>query len=170
MDPCGRAQLHITLHARFRNVDAVPISDCTRTSFVNWPTRFQRPPWAQWVPTARESYLISPKWALQALLLRLLNLEDRHSYKIDYSGIVAATGKGANLLKTLVGAGRFERPTPCAQGRCATRLRYAPTFAALLILAYLPIRKWRTPHDADRSADRGSLAEPASCRSISPQK
>ena len=31
-------------------------------------------------------------------------------------------------LKNLVGAGRFERPTPCAQGRCATRLRYAPTF------------------------------------------
>ena len=28
----------------------------------------------------------------------------------------------------MVGAGRFERPTPCAQGRCATRLRYAPTF------------------------------------------
>src|ERR1700693_6107969 len=27
----------------------------------------------------------------------------------------------------LVGAGRFERPTPRAQGRCATRLRYAPT-------------------------------------------
>src|SRR5579864_1862005 len=27
----------------------------------------------------------------------------------------------------LVGAGRFERPTPCAQGKCATRLRYAPT-------------------------------------------
>src|ERR1700678_1207364 len=34
----------------------------------------------------------------------------------------------------LVGAGRFERPTPCAQGRCATRLRYAPTFEASLIL------------------------------------
>ena len=34
----------------------------------------------------------------------------------------------------MVGAGRFERPTPCAQGRCATRLRYAPTFTALLIL------------------------------------
>ena len=34
----------------------------------------------------------------------------------------------------MVGAGRFERPTPCAQGRCATRLRYAPTFVALLIL------------------------------------
>src|SRR5580658_7058890 len=37
----------------------------------------------------------------------------------------------------LVGAGRFERPTPCAQGRCATRLRYAPTCGALLILNYL---------------------------------
>jgi hypothetical protein len=34
----------------------------------------------------------------------------------------------------MVGAGRFERPTPCAQGRCATRLRYAPTFEASLIL------------------------------------
>ena len=37
-------------------------------------------------------------------------------------------------LILLVGAGRFERPTPCAQGRCATRLRYAPTCGALLIL------------------------------------
>ncbi len=26
----------------------------------------------------------------------------------------------------LVGARGFEPPTPCAQGRCATRLRYAP--------------------------------------------
>jgi hypothetical protein len=34
---------------------------------------------------------------------------------------------GRILLILLVGAGRFERPTPCAQGRCATRLRYAPT-------------------------------------------
>ena len=30
------------------------------------------------------------------------------------------------LLK-LVGAIGFEPTTPCAQGRCATRLRYAPT-------------------------------------------
>ena len=30
--------------------------------------------------------------------------------------------------KLLVGARRFELLTPCAQGRCATRLRYAPTF------------------------------------------
>ena len=29
--------------------------------------------------------------------------------------------------KELVGARGFEPPTPCAQGRCATRLRYAPT-------------------------------------------
>src|SRR5437868_4279695 len=43
----------------------------------------------------------------------------------------------------MVGAGRFERPTPCAQGRCATRLRYAPTFAALFILKHFLTR--RTP-------------------------
>src|SRR4030095_16113019 len=27
----------------------------------------------------------------------------------------------------MVGASRFELPPPCAQGRCATRLRYAPS-------------------------------------------
>ena len=30
-------------------------------------------------------------------------------------------------LEKLVGAIGFEPTTPCAQGRCATRLRYAPT-------------------------------------------
>jgi hypothetical protein len=33
----------------------------------------------------------------------------------------------SNELKKLVGAIGFEPTTPCAQGRCATRLRYAPT-------------------------------------------
>src|SRR5437016_2822797 len=32
-----------------------------------------------------------------------------------------------NHLEELVGAIGFEPTTPCAQGRCATRLRYAPT-------------------------------------------
>ncbi len=32
-----------------------------------------------------------------------------------------------NLLAGLVGASRFELETSCAQGRRATRLRYAPT-------------------------------------------
>jgi hypothetical protein len=32
------------------------------------------------------------------------------------------------IIIDLVGARGFEPPTPCAQGRCATRLRYAPTF------------------------------------------
>src|SRR5437870_3584918 len=35
----------------------------------------------------------------------------------------------------MVGAGRFERPTPCAQGRCATRLRYAPTLLSDFIIS-----------------------------------
>lgn len=30
-----------------------------------------------------------------------------------------------------IGASRFERPTPCSQGRCATRLRHAPCFYGL---------------------------------------
>ena len=33
---------------------------------------------------------------------------------------------GAKRLKRMVGAGRFELPTPCSRSKCATRLRYAP--------------------------------------------
>ena len=42
------------------------------------------------------------------------------------------------LLKTLVGAERFELPTPCSQSRCATRLRHAPTGEFLPIIASDP--------------------------------
>src|SRR5688500_967267 len=35
--------------------------------------------------------------------------------------------KRSKTLRILVGATGFEPATPCAQGRCATRLRYAPT-------------------------------------------
>jgi hypothetical protein len=38
--------------------------------------------------------------------------------------------------KLLVGARRFELLTPCAQGRCATRLRYAPTVNDLRAIRY----------------------------------
>src|SRR5205823_3078406 len=34
-------------------------------------------------------------------------------------------------LRKVVGATGFEPATPCAQGRCATRLRYAPTLEIL---------------------------------------
>ena len=43
------------------------------------------------------------------------------------------------MVDSVVGAGRFERPTPCAQGRCATRLRYAPTCEDLFILNHFLI-------------------------------
>ena len=39
----------------------------------------------------------------------------------------APSPKSFFSCKELVGARRFELLTPCAQGRCATRLRYAPT-------------------------------------------
>ena len=35
----------------------------------------------------------------------------------------------------MVGAEGFEPPTLCSQSRCATRLRYAPMFAASLIVS-----------------------------------
>jgi hypothetical protein len=46
------------------------------------------------------------------------------------------THADAKLLKGLVGAWRFELQTSCAQGRRATRLRYAPTLCTLKILLY----------------------------------
>src|ERR1019366_7534569 len=89
----------------------------------------------------------------------LLNLEDRHSYRIDYSGIPRSQESGCKLLKTLVGAGRFERPTPCAQGRCATRLRYAPTFSASLILNHFPNFRYR-PACPNRIKSPATVAKP----------
>ena len=41
----------------------------------------------------------------------------------------------AELLAPVVGARGFEPPTPCSQGRCATRLRYAPTRTSCLAWA-----------------------------------
>jgi hypothetical protein len=43
-----------------------------------------------------------------------------------------------NSLKDLVGASGFEPEASCAQGRRATRLRYAPTVIASLILKHFP--------------------------------
>ncbi len=36
-------------------------------------------------------------------------------------------GKQATTGKIMVGTGGLEPPTPCSQGKCATRLRYVPT-------------------------------------------
>jgi hypothetical protein len=40
--------------------------------------------------------------------------------------------RAAKYLKSLVGAPRFELGTSCAQGRRATRLRYAPTMTCCI--------------------------------------
>src|SRR5437773_10278144 len=62
-------------------------------------------------------------------------------------------------MKVLVGAGRFERPTPCAQGRCATRLSYAPTGVALFILKHFLTR--RTPRRGQKLPKTGpTVAKP----------
>jgi hypothetical protein len=46
--------------------------------------------------------------------------------------------RSAKYLKNLVGASGFEPEASCAQGRRATRLRYAPTVTALFILKHFP--------------------------------
>ena len=56
-----------------------------------------------------------------------IRLEDGSSYKIEYSGAFKAGRNDRKRLNLLVGASRFELETSCAQGRRATRLRYAPT-------------------------------------------
>src|SRR5437867_11191644 len=53
-------------------------------------------------------------------------------------------------LTLLVGAAGFEPATPCAQGRCATRLRYAPTLKMLNLTAVFlgsPVRVLRLPDE-----------------------
>src|ERR1700733_16133339 len=47
--------------------------------------------------------------------------------QIHLQSILRPPKGGRIYLNPLVGAARFELTTPCAQGRCATRLRYAPT-------------------------------------------
>ena len=42
-------------------------------------------------------------------------------------GMRTVAGCAEKQRRRMVGARGFEPPTPCAQGRCATRLRYAPT-------------------------------------------
>ena len=45
-----------------------------------------------------------------------MNLEESNSYKFNYSRFRRSKNKNRIHLILLVGAGRFERPTPCAQG------------------------------------------------------
>jgi hypothetical protein len=55
----------------------------------------------------------------------LLNQEEHHSYKNDYNRFLALRVNGCISFIPLVGAGRFERPTPCAQGRFQQSLKMA---------------------------------------------
>jgi hypothetical protein len=59
-------------------------------------------------------------------------LEGRRSIQLSYRQRLCAArlplGQGTTpRIAVGIGAPRFELGTPCAQGRCATRLRYAPT-------------------------------------------
>jgi hypothetical protein len=54
------------------------------------------------------------------------------------------------FCRKMVGAIGFEPTTPCAQGRCATRLRYAPTS---LVLSHYKRRGMMPPADAAWALD-----------------
>ena len=78
--------------------------------------------------------------------------DKRRRWSADQTTLLEST-------RDLVGAGRFERPTPCAQGRCATRLRYAPTCVALFILKHFLTR--RTPRRGQKLPKTGpTVAKP----------
>ena len=64
--------------------------------------------------------------------------ESAGHHNFRYSAMKGMKMNVHNSLKDLVGAPRFELGTSCAQGRRATRLRYAPTCTALLILKHFP--------------------------------
>ena len=87
------------------------------------------PPWARWIGLAVEFQarpsVIPPLWrddrcAPQSV--EQADLEGYHSYKFIYSGFFTDFLNSRKLLILLVGAGRFERPTPCAQGKENSRL------------------------------------------------
>ena len=56
-----------------------------------------------------------------------LGLEGRCSIQMSYGRIIDSKLKERELFE-VVGAERFELPTLWSQTRCATRLRYAPTY------------------------------------------
>lgn len=85
--------------------------------------KLAEPPWAQKIGRAVEFQarpsVIPPLWRDDRCLPGGIGQEDlkgNHSYKFIYSRVFAADPNGRNLLIPLVGAGRFELPTPCAQG------------------------------------------------------
>ncbi len=71
-----------------------------------------------------------------------VNVARKHFLKRDHDRAEAdlfglQIFENAGEKTRLVGAVRFELTTPCAQGRCATRLRYAPTLSIIAIAPWL---------------------------------
>jgi hypothetical protein len=76
-------------------------------------------------------------------------------------GVLRAFGSVLDPVN-LVGAIGFEPTTPCAQGRCATRLRYAPTVAVRRSSAIITDSRCSRTGPSDENPARGIIA-PRSC-------
>ena len=78
-------------------------------------------------------------------------------FSLEPLGLASSEKQIPQIVETNRSAENSEKlwkPPGCAQGRCATRLRYAPTFCALLILdhfrnfRYSVLRKWPLSQNA----------------------
>jgi hypothetical protein len=94
---------------------------------------------------------------------RTVRASKRSSGTLKSHSLSAAwMGMCRKLMILLVGAAGFEPATPCAQGRCATRLRHAPTVRASLILEHQC--RFRPEHLPP--AAKGLEFESADCRLV----
>jgi hypothetical protein len=66
-----------------------------------------------------------------------------------------------------IGVRGFEPPTPCAQGRCATRLRYTPPISVMCLRLHATCRLHPLPNRS-KSARLGNRAGPGNQSSLQP--
>ena len=103
----------------------------TRYVIKKWGGRWdlnprpQRPQPCALPPELRPPHRSCPLARLSGLEPLTYGLEVRCSILLSYRREVL-------FGESMVGARGFEPPTPCAQGRCAARLRYTPTLKSAL--------------------------------------
>jgi hypothetical protein len=68
-------------------------------------------------------------------------------FALEPLGLALSEKQIPQIVETIRSVENYKRlwkPSGCAQGRCATRLRYAPTCGALLILNHFLLRRGKT--------------------------
>src|SRR5215470_17747990 len=94
--------------------------------------------------------------------LALIDLSD----PVQSGGEIAPQSREEKYQR-MVGARGFEPRTPCAQGRCATRLRYAPTPPIIRDFLTGSYSQDSRAEDLSGSTTNSTLANPRTYRSVS---